>query len=117
MKLADAQPEIRAAILRLLEKPKEHRPFLIVENKVTGQFVQFAGSDREDLLFDVPALGVSYRMGMKFRDDNPHMDPANVRELAVMGALAAVRTLRNDFRLPDFAEIDLYEAAGTRDPS
>jgi len=59
MKLTEAEAEIIAALGRLLEKPKAHRPFVIIEHAPRDVFVQFAGSDSEPLLIDCPALGVS----------------------------------------------------------
>lgn len=53
---------LRAAIARLMEKPKAHRPFVVIDDAATGKvFVQFAGSDGESLLFDVPRYGVQCR--------------------------------------------------------
>ena len=50
---------LRAAIVRLMQKPKAHRPFVVVDDAATGKvFVQFAGSDGEPLIFDVPRYNV-----------------------------------------------------------
>lgn len=41
MKLADAAEPIRAALERLAESPREFRCFVIIEEPLTGRFVQF----------------------------------------------------------------------------
>ena len=41
MKLADAAEPIRAALQRLIEAPAELRCFVIIEEPLTGRFVQF----------------------------------------------------------------------------
>lgn len=41
MKLAEAEPPIRAALERLADSPREHRCFVIIEELLTGRFVQF----------------------------------------------------------------------------
>ena len=40
-KLADAAEPIRAALERLAESPREHRCFVVIEEPLTGRFVQF----------------------------------------------------------------------------
>jgi len=75
--LAHAVGVIQAALLRLLDKPKEHRPFVVIADAATGKFfVQFAGSDREDLIFDVPR----YKITTRFRR---HDDVAALARYAV----------------------------------
>ena len=61
MKLADAEPLIREALVRLMTLPAAARPFVIADGShlpgAHGQhFVQFRGSDGEELLIDVPFL-------------------------------------------------------------
>jgi hypothetical protein len=81
--LEHADGVIQAALLRLLEKPKEHRPFVIIEDAATGKFfVQFAGSDREHLIFDVPRYKITTRF--RFTDRNfRHDDVAALARYAV----------------------------------
>lgn len=44
---------IRAALNRLLER-QDDDAFVIVEDKMSGKFVQFAGNAFQDLIFDLP---------------------------------------------------------------
>jgi hypothetical protein len=48
---------IRAALSRLMARPVG--AFLIVEDPGSGKFVQFAGSEREPLMLDLPAQVLS----------------------------------------------------------
>jgi hypothetical protein len=103
VKLKDARPEIAAAIGRMLEKPRAHRPYLVITDTVTGTFVQFCGSDQEPLLFDVPVLGIVGRPVNKQRDLPATLDHA--AELAVNVLVG--------LNLPSFAEIKLEEGVQT----
>ena len=60
--LTAAAPVIEDALRRLLQTPKSVRPFVIIEELSSKKFVQFAGSDEEELLFDVPSIGISFRV-------------------------------------------------------
>jgi len=57
LKLGSSKQQIVQALERLLSKPNDDRPFVIIEDVATlSVFVQFAGSDRESLTFDAPML-------------------------------------------------------------
>ena len=47
---------ITAALTRLLTSEEG---WVIIEDKASGKFVQFAGSDSEPLLLDLPTVGLS----------------------------------------------------------
>lgn len=93
--LATAVPVIEAALKRLLEKPKAHRPFVIIEVAGSDVFVQFTGSDQEQLVFDVPAWSLTYRV----------LDPE-------AGALLACTCLQRHFEIPLTATLRIVENAG-----
>jgi hypothetical protein len=56
--LADARGPIVSALRKLLDCPEVFRPFVIVQERASERFVQFAGSTERGLLFDVPARGI-----------------------------------------------------------
>ena len=100
--LAHARAVIEAALVRLLGKPKEHRPFVVIDDQPTGKlFVQFAGSDGENLLFDVPRFALSQRFQ---RED----------DISVLAEMA-VDTLRA-MGLTDETLVRIFEEAGTERP-
>ncbi len=45
----------------MLSRKQSERPFLIVTDVETSRFVQFAGSEQEELLLDVPVFSYSKR--------------------------------------------------------
>jgi hypothetical protein len=98
---ADAMPHITEALERMMAKEKSVKPFVVVSDRATGKFVQFAGSKGERLLFDVPALGIS------FRTDDP---------IDAVAALACTK-LRIDFKLPPQAELEIQEGDQDACPS
>jgi hypothetical protein len=93
MKLSEAAEQIDAAIERMLQRPKSSLPFVIVEDTVTGKFVQFCGSAAESLKFDCPALGIN----------SVEVDRS------VSAASSALCALRQQ-GLPDFAELKIVES-------
>jgi hypothetical protein len=110
MMLAEADDAIRAALLRLGQKPRSFDgrhlagPFLIIEDPVRDVFVQFAGSAEEPLTFDVPALRLTRRMwpGAGWQD------LPRVVEEAAAEAIAAL--LRQGVLLSD--EVRIIEDSG-----
>lgn len=61
--LAHAQSEIEEALRRMMAMPKIVKPFVVIEELGgAARFVQFAGSEEETILFDVPALKISSRL-------------------------------------------------------
>lgn len=50
----ETQEKIRAALERLVERTHSDA-FVIIEDKTTGKFVQFAGGNAQGLVFDLPA--------------------------------------------------------------
>lgn len=50
--------QIKAAINRLLNRDNDDA-FVIIEDKKTGKFVQFAGGASQDLTFDLPGQTLS----------------------------------------------------------
>jgi DNA-binding transcriptional ArsR family regulator len=109
MKLADSEPEIRAALARLAESPHELRCFVIIESVVTKRFVQFctppppsrfAGSPRiqtdRPLIYDGTGDGtpLGYERVLDFCDIDEAVD-------------LALRTL--SIYLPEDAEIRIVE--------
>lgn len=100
--LGHAKPVIEAALSRLLAKPKAHRPFVVIDDAPTGKlFVQFAGSDGEDLLFDVPRYALTERFGRA--DDVPVLAEMAIEVLLEMG-------------LTKETLVRIFEEAGTKQP-
>src|ERR1700675_501000 len=88
--LSEAEPVIRKALERLLDKPQWQLPICIVTHYETMSFVQFAGSVEEKLLLDVPQLGYSERIAGSTPESVAHM---------------ACSVLRESFSLPPDAEL------------
>jgi|SRR5580692_2788162 hypothetical protein len=101
VRLADAAPHIIEALERLMAKERSQMPFVVVSDRVTGRFVQFAGSKGERLLFDVPARGVSFRTDETFD---------------AVAALACA-TMRVNFNLPPQTELLIEEGEQNACPS
>ncbi len=89
IKLAEAEAPLTRALSALLECAREHRAFVIVEDTITGRYVQFSGSSAEPLWFDAPQLGIK-NSGPKFTDPGE-------------AARYALSQLRGPHRLPDGA--------------
>jgi hypothetical protein len=103
-KLRDALPLLTAALHNLRECAREHLAFVIIEDDVTGRFVQFSGSNCDPLWFDAPQLGV-INSGPKF--DRPE-DAAEY----------ALRRMRLNHRLPESAELHItFESTRKNQPS
>ena len=100
--LAHAAAVIEAALMRLLGKPKEHRPFVVIDDQPTGKlFVQFAGSDGEDLIFDVPRYALTQRFQRE--DDVSVLAECAIEVLLEMG-------------LTKETLVRIFEEAGTKQP-
>jgi hypothetical protein len=57
--LSEAEEPIRQALERLLEKEEDRHPFVVIEKVGRPDiFVQFAGSRKRELVFDVPRLRI-----------------------------------------------------------
>jgi hypothetical protein len=57
--LSEAEEPIRQALERLLEKEEDRHPFVVIEKVGNPDiFVQFAGSRKRELVFDVPRLRI-----------------------------------------------------------
>jgi hypothetical protein len=67
---------LTAALQRLMEKERcERRPFVIVDHEGTGRFMQFCSSlSGEQLLFDVPQLGIYAEPCEDIQDGVVHAD-------------------------------------------
>jgi len=91
-----------AALKRLAASPLVFRCFVIVEDTVTNRFVQFAVSDGERLLFDVP----SQRL-----DSQTYTVPICKKNIggAHEGVELAQAFLRNELRLPGNAVLRIRE--------
>lgn len=53
-----AKPVVRSALEAMLRRARRARPFAVLEDVATGQFVQWCGSDGEPLKFDAPAAHI-----------------------------------------------------------
>ena len=101
--LQDALGPLEETLGRLRECAREHLAFVIIEDPVSGRFVQFSGSNRDPLWFDAPQLGV-VNSGPKF--DSPRD-----------AALYALDRLR-DLRVPELAEVEIvFESTRHQKPS
>lgn len=58
VQLSEAVEPILRALESLQQCANEHRAFVIIEDSVTGKFVQFSGSKDKPLWIDVPQLGI-----------------------------------------------------------
>lgn len=90
-KLADGLEPVTHALSSLQQCAPEHRAFVILDDTVTGRFVQFYGSSTDGLNFDAPQLG---KIGPKFYDP-------------MVAAAYALEQLRTAHRLPEFAELSI----------
>jgi len=53
--LSDLEDNLRHVLLDLAAAPRAHRPYVIVQDSVTGRFVQMATCSKcEEFIFDVP---------------------------------------------------------------
>lgn len=115
MKLAEAEPEVLAALDRMKLLPKSLRPSVIVEDTVTRKFVQFRGSDVEWFLVDLPTSELSSEAARAasriLRHNGNARFPAFQVELANSDGAARVgmRVLREVHELPEFAELRIVE--------
>jgi hypothetical protein len=60
---AAAQARVEHAVLRMLGADERLQPFVILEHEPTECFVQFCGSASLELVFDVPALSITEKLG------------------------------------------------------
>jgi hypothetical protein len=97
VELAELRPALERALVHLRQTPHAHRPFVLVQDVVTGRFVQFAGSDVEGIVFDCPALHVT-------------LPVETIAEAAKLGWA----TLRGHLRLPDVATLRIQISTSTR---
>jgi hypothetical protein len=66
--------------------PSKHRPFVIVQDEVTGRFVQYASGAKDGLLvFDVPARSSEYPLCPNRLDGSIERRSRDVVELAKWG--------------------------------
>jgi len=105
VKLSTAEPELLAALQRMMALPTSLRPFVICE-AATGQFVQWRGSLDEKMLLDVPpqctAQGVWLsEFQVEYWDDTP--------VACERAARAGLLFLRTRFALADDAEVTITE--------
>ena len=110
-KLADAEPPIRAALERLADSPRELRCFVIVEEPLTGRFVQFCTPPPPSRFARSPRLVgdgplIFDGTGVCGKDAyEPVQEPCNVDE----GIYFALDTLEE--YLPGEAELRITEEA------
>ena len=104
---ARTEREIAAALLRMLDKPPESRPFVIVEGTEARRFVQFCtlGTNAGMLVFDVPELHLSwtsFATACGSRTVNEVVDGAALLAVVVLRRMGidAVRVVESDTTLP-----------------
>ena len=111
---------IEAALATLKRSPERLRRFVVVEDVVTGRFVQFYGSEERGIYIDLPCATVSSRghsaaaafLDRGFNGDGMperfHKKLDNEQE----GARLALRVLREVHDLPDSAELQIEQSGG-----
>jgi hypothetical protein len=129
-----AKSEIRAALVRLLERKVEvikgepglpsfeHRPFVVFEDSQSKKLVQVSGSTEEPLVFDLPsqALNANERMradkmftqlGVKRRPsvDDEYAYNVNFGKDADRAADLTVRVFREIYMLPDDLKLEIRQ--------
>lgn len=105
MKLSTAEPELLAALQRMMSLPTSLRPFVICE-AATGQFVQWRGSLDEKMLLDVPPQLTSQGVALaafqvEYWDDTP--------VACERAARAGLLFLRTRFGLDDDVDLTITE--------
>lgn len=108
-----AEPEIRAALERLLAVPEAARPCVIVRAVKLDRYVQFVGSSERALTCDLPL--VAQRVTPRFPWAGWHSTKWGVQWRNVspaQGAILATLILRDGFGVPDAWEIAIVEELG-----
>jgi hypothetical protein len=112
--LATLAEPLRAQLALLKQAPAANKPFVLVEDEVTGRFVQFAGGDTYGpTLFDVPGR-------VEYPDtDNPIGKSVKLRTDSIDALVSwAVTMLGGPLRLPENAKLRIYfETTQEEEPS